>query len=400
MSSNLDSLLQFVAPGRGGTEKVEQLLDAAKSSDVNLFDNTKWWNELFDTFAIGAEQRQELLDNIRGQVTKPDAVSGDLGDEGEQQEKKPGLVSSFLDNLTGELRGELERGREGRESGRARDVRDRVRGETDLGDVLDRLRNPPTPRKRSTGDPEYAEEAAAFIADILLDHPTIQTKLPLIVESMFTRVGTPIIINEAGLRDKLRNLWGGARSRLSGAGDRLKGLGRNLRTLVSNPKYAAQKLGKYTESAKNERIAKLAITVLSDRVREQFGQKLKEAGMTPESIARDVKAWQAAQKRFGDVKPSEVLRKHEIGPFNELAKRLQTAYKLMQGAVEGTPFDVDLEQEEPTEPKTPEEEVLQHKKVDQPDPGEDKRRLGGRPPILPPRPGTRGTVRPRPSRFK
>lgn len=86
-----------------------------------------------------------------------------------------------------------------------------------------------------------------------------------------------------------------------------------------------------TAATENIRIAKIAIIVMAEMAKKKLANKLKEMGMSPEDLSRDLKSWNDIKQRFGgNIKPSDVLSPTALQQYRELAQRLVTAFKFLQ----------------------------------------------------------------------
>lgn len=303
-SDDLGALLAFMAPRGGGIEAVKNLLDAAPQSNEPLVDNISWWNEIFAAFGVKDSMiKKNILDRVKSEQptqlaepTQPEQSTtqqpGFLRQERQPSEHQhPDNIRSQLDDIR----------------------RQREENRQAIGHLRNRLEQ---------AQSRVAESISDEIALILLSEESVINNVHIIGHHFQERLGSAIALE--GLYDRAKQTFSKA--------------SHSLRNIAANPEYSRQQLASQTKSSDNIRIAKLAIQILTDHLREIFRSKLEAAQMTPEQIVQKIKIWSKLQARMSQSKqnPTPDL----VDAYVKMSDELKTIFKLFNHGNTRSQFDI------------------------------------------------------------
>jgi len=339
---DLDSLLTFVASEGGGLQKVQSLLQAAKASHGSITNNQEWWNELFHAFnitdaAVQREIQNQVITTVGGQPTPQQAPQTQPEQQPEQQ---PGQVAEPVVEPTPEPTPrqttppprttprdwfsdlQQERQRVLDQQNRMADLLAHSRSmRQDTSDRLQAIAK----RLEELKAQGATESLAIDYATIILEFPRVRNNLPAIVELMVRSGGRRFAtITEAGLINR-------ANQAIGAVPGFLQNLTRHAADITANPRYAQRRYQESYTSSTNERVAKLAIKLLTDHVRKAFGQKLQTANATPQEIINGLGRFQGYQERLNaaaGADPASIFSPEELNEYKALQQKLRTVYRL------------------------------------------------------------------------
>lgn len=291
-STDLDVLMAFMAPGTGGSQAVNDLLAAAKSSSQPISQNEDWWNNFFSTLNINdptvqKDLQYQVADEVGQEMLRdpglpgPGGATPQPGSGPQQATAEPLNQQSYTD----ELNQEMQNAQQWRQqltdlvSRRRADQQTASSKIDQINSRLDQLmRNAPR-----------TEDFMGPIGNMLLEFDSVRNNANRITRTTIKTINhlydTDIpAINEAGLFD-------------------------NLRTMMANPRYAKRQAQSSADTSKNLQAAKLAVKIATDHLREQFNAKLQDAGLLPQDIMKTYAQW--AKLRSAGGNPNEVRRLEE-----------------------------------------------------------------------------------------
>lgn len=286
-SADLDALLSFMAPDRGGSKAIAGLIDSAKSTNGPLSQNDDWWDNLFATLNI---TDTKTCDDIRQRSSvesgqQYQGINQNSAASSRDKVRSAMGQNSYADDLRKEreasgqhadqISGMLDKARSAREASGKR-----------LGDLNSRLDSLMSRMPRT-------EAVFAPAVSALLENATVRVNLRPIVNQTLARIyANPPVISEAGLLDRAR-------------------------TFAANPNFAKNEVSRFTSSQDNVRVAKLAIQLATEHLRDQFSAALSNAGLSPEEILKIYQQWAKLRTSGGDP-----------GQIQALQSKLQQAYTL------------------------------------------------------------------------
>jgi hypothetical protein len=345
---DVETLLTFMAPKGGGITTVNNLIKRASAEEGSLLENQQWWEELFGTFNIGDQStKAEIQQQVQQDLLNPQAnveAGGEAGEAG--GEAKPGFFDKFKDAMSGGgSAGDLAASDVGAgDVGAGDDLEGRREALNDRFESLfSRLEKLKADREGSASpveppaepDLEFAEPESgpvqqrlpgmeecnvADLALALLNDHCVQANIGRIGNLMLRRIGSHHhvqmpTISEAGLLGRLRDAVGGIP-------DKLRRGAETARSMIANPKHAARSLATSGAASNNERAAKLAVQILSEKLRTDFEAKLSANGLTPDQIVTTLNQWQ-------ELKPkAEAGNAEAVQQYNAASETLKTAFKL------------------------------------------------------------------------
>jgi hypothetical protein len=318
-STDLQSLLIFLAPTGGGMEKLKVLITQAKQAKGSILDNEDWWRDLFNAFGmkdpgIQAEIRQRVAREIgREPQARGRGIAGPPGQEPEQRGGiLGGLAGMFQHPLGQQGRGQRPGGGMGGGGGggmspdMTNDLqaeRERVRGhENQLRDMvsqnskdrestmaemqrlqaqLDAMR----PKQRG-----MAESFLAAVASGLLQESSVRSNLKFVANNLMRRLGAPAVTDFSShdwLKDFLNSVVPKKEPVEEGFRDFVRGAG----NFLGNPTYGADKMDDSARTDRNERAAKLAVQILFDKLKDELRQRLQVANLSMDDMRQTLNLW-------------------------------------------------------------------------------------------------------------
>lgn len=255
-ASDLDILLAFMAPNKGGIRSIDKLINIAESSENSIINNDQWWIDFYNAFNITDTDVQK---NIRNQVTNE--ITQEMGRgrrssgqyRGEQRSSKP--TQATTDDVD-EIRKEFS------------DIISK--GKTNNSQAKEKIQQLNAKLAELMQSAPKSEDLLGAVGAILLERNEVENNIGAIVNKAITlinrRYGHSIpAINEAGLLDKLR-------------------------TMVANPRYTSNKISVYNIKANNKQGAKLAIILATENLRNRYNTRMSEIGVDPKEVTNLYKA--------------------------------------------------------------------------------------------------------------
>lgn len=284
---DLDMLLTFMAPQRGGSKAVQQLLTSAKSLSTPLVQSEDWWTNLFATLGIDDTRlqddiKQKVMSEFGGaavqQSTPQSAAASGQAVRNKVQPK------SYADEFNQE-RDDMMKHREEVMAMLTQAKQDRAHAATRMRELRGQSNDLMSRYPRE-------EEASNAALTMMLEYPCVQKHLQSYVKVALRRLGAsgPIQLNE--------NLFD------------------NLRTMMANPGYAKNQAQQIASANDNERAAKLALQIALGHLRNKFKGTLQDAGLLPDDITKTYESWRR-MRQGGD--PNLV---------RQLEEKLKNAFRL------------------------------------------------------------------------
>jgi hypothetical protein len=331
-SEDLELLLTMMAPQGGGVEKVEQLLDAARQGPIH--DNEDWWNSFYEAFNIQDDLvKQDIRDRVSTEIpgakpNKPQVPGG--------EEVGGNKFQDFVNRLGGQRKG-AEAGAE--TGGKFQDFADRLGGlekrQQDNRARADEIRK----RMAELQGQQQSEETQAVIGTILCEMNSVRTNFSIVSNLMHAEIRA--ICEGKVPRFDDRVLF----NMLS------EGMLDDIRTRLANPNYSrgendrtAQKYGRQAELADGERVAKLAINVAKQQLRQKFNASLQDAGLLPNDIAKSYATW----KKLSQVRNKD---QKQLAEYQIATKKLKQAMELFQPMMPNAPKEDPADPLDPGEPE-------------------------------------------------
>lgn len=292
-AEDLDILLSFHAPGKGGVKAVNDLIAQASKTPYDITSDMNWWNNMFDVFGVQDNTiRNNIIQSVKDEIgiSQPSTPTQEQPQSSEapqtpqvQQQTSPN--SQTLSALQTE-RGSEQNNQNDILSQLAEIRKQREANRAEITKLRNQL-NSMTPNGR-----KFAESICNEIAQSLINEYTVQANLKYICNNVVSTSLRPYSysIQETGLRDRLRNIF------------------KHARNFTANPVYFKNRLNSVTNSANNQRAAKLAVQALTDNIRTNFNTRMQENGMTPEQIQAKLEMWMSLKAAYenNDTRPEVI----------------------------------------------------------------------------------------------
>jgi hypothetical protein len=309
-STDLETMLWFVANNKGGIAKVKESITKAGQLQTPLQQDQNWWQELFTIFNLQdpSVQQQIQAKTVQGAGQPPGQQQAyqqtRQGPAAQAQQAAPGTPAQGAATGTqqmdpallaqpqsqgqavqrnqAELQDMLTRNAAAREASMAR-IRE-------LQGKIDALRAQRAAKQGGTAPAPVpaTEDVFNALAVALLNEGDVKSNLKFVASNLMRRLGyastTPV--QEVNW---LKRFVRGFEQRPVEEG--FRDFFSNLRTAIANPGHAQMQNQNSELKSYNERAAKLAVRYMTDWLTSEINNRLQVAGLTYQDMATSLATW-------------------------------------------------------------------------------------------------------------
>ncbi len=306
-STDLETMLWFVANDKGGINKVKESIAKAGKLQTPIQQDQNWWQELFTIFSLQdpAIQQQIQAKTTQGAGSPPgqDQQNPAQAAQPHRGNLDPNRAAQVMQAMGGgpaqmdpallaqlqaqgqavqgnqtELQAMLTKNTAAREASMAR-IRE-------LQGKIDALHAQRAAKTSSTTP--TTEDVFNTIAIAILSEADVKSNLKFVASNLMRRLGyastTPV--QEVNW---LKKFVRGFEQRPVAEG--FNDFFRNLRTAIANPGHAQMQNQNSELKSYNERAAKLAVRYMTDWLTSEINNRLQVAGLTYQDMASSLALW-------------------------------------------------------------------------------------------------------------
>lgn len=325
-SSDLETMLSFLAPKGGGLAKVQQLVKQAGESQTDIAQDEAWWQQMFDAFGVVDQSVRQTIKAKTSQIAANKPVTGAPAQD-QQQAPVPGAETvppgasaaptaqqpdvaaleqeraAAAQEQTG-LTGQIDQNRTDQSQSRAKVAQLRAK--------LAAL--------KAKGSGGVAESMLRHIAHGLLAEAEVSSNLKFVANSLMRRLGYPSssTVQEVNWLKKFIG---------PPVKEGFRDFFNNLRMNYANPMYSADKWDQYGAGQNNQHLAKVAVRLLSDYITQSFQERLQVANLTPKQAMQHLVEWE----KIKAAQATAIKNRQPMPPA--IQARYAAAYQNMQRVV-------------------------------------------------------------------
>lgn len=324
-SSDLETMLTFLAPKGGGMAKIQQLVQAAGQSQTPIDQDETWWQQMFDAFGVVDPQIRNTVRAKTQQIVGNQPVTGASpaaapAAPGSPSAGPPAASTPAAGSPPDLATLEQQRAAAAQEQTDLMGQLDQNRGQQDQArNKVEQLRAKLAALKAKRGG--VAEAVLHHIATQLLAEADVGSNLKFVTSGLMRRLGCPASSTVQEV-DWLKKFLGKAPVK-EGFSDFF----RNLRMNYANPMYSAQKWDQYGAGQANQHAAKVAVRLLSDHITQIFQERLKVANLTPQQAMQNLVEWE----KIKAAQAAAIKNRQPMPP--DLQAKYATTYQNMQRVV-------------------------------------------------------------------
>lgn len=333
--NDLQILLDFnksiLGSEQGDAQQVLNLIDQANNSDTDISNNSEWWDSIFQATGVtDPDIRQKILSQLQVSSTSTPQQSAQPA-QPKQEESTP--QSPQQSRPTDQTRSPF-RSRMSQARSQPNDINQQRQQEQSYNDYLtqqlEQLRQGREANRaeiekllqaiQKKKDEASTESICNAISSVLLEHEQVINNIGYISKLLANKIcysyRHPLItITEAGILD------------------RLKGAFRSAGNLAANPAL----LKTANIKSNNQRIAKLAVQLITSHLRDRLNSTLQKSDMLPKDIFSDYQKFTQIlqQIRSGNKDPQLIEQYNQLlNKFKQISPLFNASEQQPQTGVE------------------------------------------------------------------
>lgn len=325
-SSDLETMLTFLAPKGGGLAKIQQLVKLAGETKTPLDQDETWWQQIFDAFGVVDQTVRQTIKAKSSQIANDKPATGAPAPAAQQTAQPkagkapPGAPAAQTAQQPDVTALEQERARAAQEqTDLMGQVQQNQADQSQSRAKVEQLRAKlaALKAKRAGG---VAEDMLRHIAHGLLAEADVSSNLKFVANSLMRRLGyqSSSAVQEVSWLKKFIG---------SPVKEGFKDFFNNLRMNYANPMYSADKWDQYGAGQHNQHLAKVAVRLLSDHITQSFAERLQVANLTPKQAMQHLVEWEKVKV----AQAAAIKNRQPMSPA--IQARYNAAYQNMQRVV-------------------------------------------------------------------
>ncbi len=319
-STDLGSLLHFFAEKGGGFPKLKELVAKAKQSPTPIAQDTEWWRQMFEVFGLKDPAVQSKIQSRAIQIvgsSPTTAPSGKKAGGAGAGATDPDRVAALAHR--DDLRRRLDQ-----------NLLDQQASQQRLQELEAKLAAFKAKRQARNQPPipPTTEALLDNLAHLVLVEAEATSSLRCVANHLMRKLGFPSNTSSHEMEWLKRFVSNFKTTPLvEGFNDYFN----NLRHMVANPGIVSGNIQDTTLRHQNEHLAKVAIKLLSDRLTQELGDRLRVANLTTKDLATTFQEYQALAKVFERVKGTPQAQNPvflgRVASFKQMQQRILLALK-------------------------------------------------------------------------